>query len=152
MFEFSNRVTIDKPVSDVFDVATDPSLLPKWNYFVLRVTPTGGADGQVGATYHQVRKSDEQDLRITELTEDRLFALETIPPSKPALHRVMSFEALGDQTVLEDQWQLDLGVPRILEPIAGARVRGAVAENLGKLKALIENGSTTLQDGRVTKL
>lgn len=152
MFEFRNRITIDKPVPDVFEIATDLTKLPRWNYFVLSVTPTSGTDGKVGSTYHQVRKSDEQDLRITEVDKDRAFAVETIPPSKPELRRRMSFQALGDRTVIEDHWQLELGVPKLLEPIAGRRVKGAVAENLGKLKDLLERGSTTLQDGRTTNL
>jgi uncharacterized membrane protein len=152
MFEFTNRVTIDRPVSEVFPIATDLTKLPKWNYFVQSVTPTDGDIGQPGSTYHQIRKSDEQVLSIVEVSPMRSFTVETIPPSRPELRRKMRFSADGDKTVIEDQWHLQLGVPRLLEPIAGARVKGAVAENLGKLKELIETGTTVLQDGRTAKL
>ncbi|MGA9533146.1 MAG: SRPBCC family protein [Anaerolineales bacterium] len=152
MFEFNNSVKIERPVSEVFAVATDLTKLPKWNYFVQSVIPTGGTPGQAGATYHQVRKSDEQDLIVIEVDENRSFVVETIPPSKPELRRSMKFKVEGEITVVEDQWQLELGVPKLLEPLAGAKVKGAVADNLRKLKSLIETGAATLQDGRTTTL
>jgi hypothetical protein len=105
-----------------------------------------------GATYHQIRESDEQDLRIAEFERDRLLVVETIPPSKPELRRRMTFSRHEQSTVIHDSWMLDLGVPKGLQPVAAARARSGVKQNLGKLKGLLESGQTTLQDGReVTK-
>ena len=44
------------------------------------------------------------------------------------------------------------GYPGILERLFVGRNRRAVAENLGKLKELLEYGQTQLQDGRDTYL
>jgi hypothetical protein len=62
------------------------------------------------------------------------------------------FEAVPEGTRMTDAWELHSGVPRLLEPLAAGRVKSAVRENLGKLKELLETGSTQLQDGRVSKL
>ena len=42
--------------------------------------------------------------------------------------------------------------PGILERLVVGIVRKAVAENLGKLKELLENGQTQLQDGQVINM
>ena len=50
-----------------------------------------------------------------------------------------------------DEWELDLGRGPLVELLGTGRVKSAVAENLGKLKELLETGETQLQDGRVTR-
>ncbi|NBC65188.1 MAG: hypothetical protein GVY07_05915 [Bacteroidetes bacterium] len=47
---------------------------------------------------------------------------------------------------------LHTGYPGILERLVVGRISRAVAENLGKLKELLEHGQTQLQDGRDTYL
>lgn len=148
MFEFENRITINRRNEDVFSFAIDLTSIPKWNYYVLSVAPTSSNPGTIGATYHQVRKIDEQDLRIVNLERNRSFIIETIPPSKPELRREMIFESDGEMTHITDRWHLDLGVPRLLQPLVANRAKNGVRENLSKLKALLEEGSVTLQDGR----
>jgi hypothetical protein len=152
MFEFENRVTINRRIEDVFRFATDLTSIPMWNYYVLSVAPTSSMPGTIGATYHQVRKIDEQDLRIVNLERNRSFIIETIPPSKPELRREMIFERDGERTHIIDHWHLDLGVPKLLQPLAGNRAKNGVRENLGKLKTLLEAGRVSLQDGRTFAL
>jgi hypothetical protein len=53
-------------------------------------------------------------------------------------------------TILTDEWELDTGKPALVERFAGRNVKSAVAENLQKLKQLLETGKVTLQDGRTT--
>jgi len=103
--------------------------------------------GAVGSTYHQVRKNDEQDLRISRLEPNLSLVVETIPPSKPELRREIAFEAQGRSTLIVDRWQLDMGVPRMVESLAARRAKSGVRENLEKLKVLLESGKVTLQDG-----
>jgi hypothetical protein len=148
MLEFENRISIDCDRESVFAVATDLTKVPKWNYFVRSVTHMSGSPGQVGAVYHQVRREDEQQLRIAERTEGKKFAVETLKSTGPELRREMSFEGDGETTHIIDRWELNLGVPSLIEPLAAGRVKKAVRENLGKLKILLETGSVTLQDGR----
>jgi len=148
MFNFKNTIVIDKPIENVFSFVVDLPSMPMWNYYVLSVVPTSPESGRVGSTYHQTRKDDEQDLRISKLEPNKSLIVETIPPSKPELRREMTFEAQGNSTRITDQWQLDMGLPKLLEPIAANRAKSGVRENLGKLKTLLESGKVTLQDGR----
>lgn len=148
MIEFDAQVVIDRTPRDVFRFVADLENLPNWNYFVLDVQKTPGTQTGVGTTYHQRRKTDQQELRIAAFEEGRLLTVETIPPSKPELVRRMEFHEEGGKTRLVDHWRLDTGHPAILQKLATRRVRSAVKENLGKLKELLETGRTTLQDGR----
>lgn len=148
MLEFENQITIDRQVGEVFEFATDLTSVPKWNYFVRRVTHVSGAPGEEGAVYHQVRKQDEQQLRIVRKVDGETFVVETILSTGLDLRREMAFSQVGKSTHIVDRWRLDLGVPALLEPLAVGRVKKAVRENLGKLKTLLEVGTVTLQDGR----
>jgi hypothetical protein len=47
-----------------------------------------------------------------------------------------------------EKWQLDMGVPGLLEPLAGNRAKAGVRENLSNPKTLLETDRVTLQDGR----
>lgn len=148
MFNFENTIVINRPIADVFVLVVDLQSIPKWNYYVLSVVPTSPESGTVGSTYHQIRKDDEQDLRISKLEPNKSLIVETIPPSKPKLRREITFEVQGNSTRIIDKWQLDMGVPKLLEPLAANRAKSEVLENLGKLKTLLESGKVTLQDGR----
>jgi uncharacterized membrane protein len=152
MIEFENSITIDRSAEEVFGFVADLTNVPKWNYYVRSVVSTSARPGTEGATYHQVRRQDEQDLRIVRLEPSRSLIIETVPPSKPELRREMTFADEGESTRITDRWQLNLGVPRLLEALAAKRVRNGVRENLRKLKVLLETGRVTLQDGRTFTL
>ena len=152
MLEFQNTVEIERPAKEVFDFLSRFENLPKWNYFVLEVKRTSEGPVGVGATYHQVRKTDEQDFRVTEFDPNHTLALQTIPPSTPDLEMRFTLLPEGDRTKVIDQWKLDTGRPALLERLFAGRVKSAVKENLGKLKELLETGRVTLQDGRTTTL
>jgi len=153
MIEFENKVEIDRPVEMVFQFLANLENLPKWNYYVLRVVKTSDGPPGVGSTYHQERKTDDQEIEIAALDQDRMLTLRTIPPSTPELERTMILAGNGHQTRILDRWKLDTGGHLgILGMLAKGRVRLAVEENLGKLKELLEQGSVTLQDGRRVRL
>ena len=152
MVEFENSITISRSVQDVFGFAADLTNVPKWNYYVQSVIPTSDRPGTEGATYHQVRRKDEQDIRIVSVEPNRSFVVETIPPSRPELRREMIFAGDEGSTRVTDRWELDLSVPGLLEGLAAKRASRGVRENLGKLKVLLETGRVTLQDGRTFTL
>jgi uncharacterized protein YndB with AHSA1/START domain len=152
MITFENTVFIERPIEEVFAFVADLQKIPKWNYYVRSVTPTSVETGAVGSTYHQIRKSDEQDLRVTHIDWNKSLVIETIPPSRPELRREMTFRAQDGGTRIVDRWRLNMGVPKLLEPLAANRAKAGVAQNLGKLKVLLETGRVTLQDGRSISL
>ena len=151
MFRFENSIVINRPVNEVFDFLVDLPSIPMWNYYVQSVVPTSPQSGSLGSTYHQIRRNDQQDLKISKIEPNQVLVVETIPPSQPELRREMLFESEGQSTHLTDTWQLDMGVPKLLEPIAAQRAKTGVRDNLEKLKELLELGRVTLQDGRTFK-
>jgi uncharacterized protein YndB with AHSA1/START domain len=152
MLEFENTITINRPVSEVFEFVADPENFPRWNYYVLTVTKL--SDGPIGAgtAYHQVRKTDQQDFRITEFERNHRMAIRTSPNSTLQLEMQFTFYEQAGATRLRDVWKLDTGLPTPLEWLGARRVRSAVAENLAKLKELLEEGQVVLQDGRLASL
>ena len=152
MLEFENTIRIDRPIVDVFAFLTDFENIPKWNYYVVEVRRLSESPTGIGTTYHQVRKTDQQDFRVTEFEANRTVAVKTLPRSSPGFERRFTLYEEGDTTRIRDEWKLDTGRPAILERLARGRVKSAVAENLAKLKELLEEGRVVLQDGKQVTL
>ena len=148
MLEFENSIRINRPIAEVFAFLVDLENLPKWNYYVVEVTKRSEGPIRIGTTYRQVRKTDEQDLRITELEPNHTLTVQTVPPSSPSLEMRFRLDAEADTTLIRDAWKLDTGVPALFERLGARRTQSAAAENLSKLKELLEVGQVVLQDGR----
>jgi uncharacterized membrane protein len=148
-FEFSNQLVINRPIDEVFSFLSNFENMPKWNYYVMSVTKTSGGSIGVGTTFHQVRKSDQQDYRVTELKHPNIISIETLPPER---HWVMQFklEQQGESTILVDSVRVK--APWLIGLFVKEKIRKAVEQNLFKLKMLLEKGTVTLQDGRVVNL
>jgi uncharacterized membrane protein len=152
VLEFENTIPIDRPIDEVFAFLSDFENIPKWNYYVLEVGQLSESPIGIGTTYHQVRKTDQQDFRIIEFEPNHTVAVKTLPQSSPSFERRFTLYEEGDTTRIRDQWKLDTGRPTLLERLARGRVKSAVAENLAKLKELLEEGRVVLQDGRQVTL
>lgn len=152
MIRFKNDVTINRSLDQVFPFVADLQNLPAWNYYVENVTKISAGSIGLGTEFHQVRKEDEQKLRISKFIPGELLMIETIPPSKPELQRELFFEELSGKTHIVDSWELRSGLPGIVEKLSTRRVQSAVLDNLANLKELLETGTVTLQDGQVHRL
>jgi carbon monoxide dehydrogenase subunit G len=152
MLEFENTIRVDRSIAEVFAFLSDLENIPKWNYYVLEVRKLSDGPIGIGTTYHQVRKTDQQDLRITELDQNHEVTVKTLPQSSPGLEMRLTLYEEGDTTRLRDEWKLDTGWPVLLERLAAQKVKSAVAQNLTKLKELLEEGQVVLQDGRQATL
>ena len=152
MLEFENTLRIDRPIDEVFAFLSDFENVPKWNYFVLEVTKTSEGPVDVGTTYHQIRKTDEQDFRVIEFQPNQKIAVKTLPKASPQFRRRFTLQAEGSATHILDEWELVTGKPALIEKLGAGKVKSAVAENLSKLKSLLETGSVILQDGRKENL
>ena len=151
MIQFTNEITIQKPVEEVFDFVSDFENVPKWNYYVRRVTNLTGGEPQKGTTFHQARESDQQQYRVTEYIPNKKVVVETLPGSAPEFKIACSFEGDDRKTDFRYHWDLELanrGPGGIIEKLAARRVKDAVYQNLTKLKQLLESGQVTLQNGR----
>lgn len=152
MLEFENTIRVNRPVTEVFAFLSDLENIPKWNYYVLEVRKTSNGPIKIGTTYHQVRKTDQQDLRIITLEQNHTVAIKTLPQSSPSLEMRFNLYDEGSTTRIRDQWKLETGQPALLERLAAGKVKSAVAENLSKLKQLLEERHVILQDGRLASL
>src|SRR5829696_7615937 len=152
MLEFENTIRIGRRIDKVFAFLSDFENIPKWNYYVLDVRQLSESPRGIGTTYHQVRKTDEQDFRIIEFEPDHTVTVKTLPQSSPSFERRFTLYEEGDTTQIRDEWKLDTGRPAVLERLARGRVKSAVAENLAKLKELLEEGRVILHDGRQVTL
>ena len=148
MLEFENTIRIHRSLAEIFAFLSDFENIPKWNYYVLEVRQLSEGSIGVGTTYHQVRKSDQQDLRIIEFESGHTVAVKTLPQSSPDLEMRFTLYEEGITTRVRDEWKLNTGRPAIFERLARGRIKSAVAENLAKLKELLEEGRVVLQDGR----
>lgn len=148
MLKFENTIRIDRPINEVFTFLSDFENIPKWNYFVREVTRVSKGSVGIGTIYHQIRETDEQDFRVTEFETNHKLAVKTLPQSSPQFERRFTLEREGNITHIIDEWELDTGKPALIEKLAAGKVKSAVAENLSKLKSLLETGGVVLQDGR----
>jgi len=152
VLEFENTIAIDRPIDELFVFLSDFESIPKWNYYVLEVKQLSESPIGIGTTYHQVRKTDQQDFQIIEFEPNNTVAVKTLPQSSPSFERRFTLYEEGDTTRIRDQWKLDTGRPALLERLARGRVKSAVSENLSKLKELLQEGRVVLQDGREVTL
>jgi carbon monoxide dehydrogenase subunit G len=152
VLEFENTIPIERPIDEVFAFLSDFENIPKWNYYVLEVRQLSESPIGIGTTYHQVRKSDQQDFRIIEYEANNTVAVKTLPQSSPSFERRFTLYEEGETTRIRDQWKLDTGRPALLEWLARGRVKSAVSENLTKLKDLLQERRVVLQDGQQVTL
>ncbi len=144
---FKNSLLIDRPCEEVFTFITDFRNMPKWNYHVLTVNKLSGRVSKTGTVYRQVRKTDTQDYEVVEYSPNRAVTVETLPPARMLKMRFTFVETNGS-TKLTDEWTLGGASLGLFKGFAERKVKGAVAENLLKLKVLLETGYVRLQDGR----
>jgi uncharacterized membrane protein len=152
VLEFENSIAIERPIDEVFAFLSNFENIPKWNYYVLEVRQLSESPIGIGTTYHQLRKSDQQDFRIIEFEANHRVAVKTLPQSSPSFERRFTLYDEGETTRIRDQWKLDTGRPALLERLARGRVKSAVSENLSKLKELLQERRVVLQDGRQVTL
>jgi uncharacterized membrane protein len=147
MIEFTNKIQIERPLEEVFEFISDFENLSKWNYYVTSVKKLGDEPVGIGTKYHQVRKTDQQQIEVVEYERNQVVAIETLPPEKN-LHMRFQFDAVDGGVDITDTWQLEANTTGPLNWLAEKKVKAAVSQNLEKLKRLLENGRVTLQDGR----
>ncbi len=151
MVEFENSILIERPISVTFAFVADFENMPKWNYFVTQTRKISPGAVGLGTIYHQKRKKDEQELEIIDYEPNHLVAIQTLPPA-PSLEMRFTFEPVKGGTRMIEAWKLETGLFGPLEKLASGKVKSAVADNMNKLKKLLETGEVRLQDGRVEQV
>ncbi len=150
MIRFANTIDIALEPSAVYAYLADLEHTPEWNWAIAtteKVTP--GPVG-VGTRYRQTRsvpRPGVETLQITGLEPHR--RIDVTGRLGPFVVR-LSYElaAIGLGTRLTNTAELEPSVPLgFVGGLLGGRIRTAVAENLGVLKAVLE-GTPDDHDGR----
>ena len=145
-----NEIKLDAPVNLVFDFLSKFENIPLWNYYVMNVWQD---NGEQGTLYHQIRKNDQQTFIVVEESKPNRIKIETTNQKGIRFSRLFQIKQISkDECVLEDHFEMDLRQPKFIQNIFKPNIKKAVEENLLKLKQLLENGVTVLQDGRKSYL
>jgi hypothetical protein len=138
---FDNTVTIRRSPRDVFNYLAAFENVPEWNPAILETHKSSDGPVGVGATYRQTRSApsaSEEGFQVTEFDPHRRIAIHgDLGPFQGTL--TYDLEALDDGTLLTNTADLEAqGVLKLAAPIVGSKVRDAVAENLQRLKQILE--------------
>ena len=139
---FENSVTIQRPVEDVFAFLADFENVPRWNHAIESTTKTSPGPVGVGSTFRQIRsepRRSEEGIEVTAFEPTGRLAIEG--EIGPFLARVgYRIEPVGGATLLTNLVELEptSAASRLLAPLAGSRIKAAVAANLEELKRILE--------------
>lgn len=145
MIRYQSRTRIERPASAVFAAMTDPDLFSQWTDMVDMKFESGAPRVGMKGSFRLARGPIKGRLatEITELIPDRLVTYHIT-------HPVMQWDAVARiEPRGEGASELDYGGTitlrgwrRLLEPLMAAEVRSSERAEAGRLKALLEAGST----------
>ena len=143
MQTFENTVTIQRPAGEVFAFLADFENIPRWNYAIEETSKASAGPTGVGTRYRQTRSipaRSVEDFEVTVFEPARRLAIQgQIGPFQATIS--YQLEAAAGVTKLVNNVELNppQAMPRLLAPLATSRIKAAVAQNLGKLKLLLES-------------
>jgi len=140
--QFTNAITIDRPVAVVFAFLAQLENLPRWNYAISETRKI--SIGPVGASahYEQTRTIPTRSTETFEITAyepDRTLAIRGTFGPFPGRF-TYELEPMGNHTRLVNTVDLEpSGLVSIVAPLLTSRVKAAVAANLSVLKQILES-------------
>ncbi|HEX2471090.1 MAG TPA: SRPBCC family protein [Candidatus Limnocylindrales bacterium] len=142
MIRFSNTIDIAADSNVVFGYLVDLEHVPEWNRAIGRTEKLTPGSVRVGSRFRQARtvpRPGVEMIQIISLDPHRSFQIAgTLGPFQSRLS--YEIEPVDGGTRVTNHVELDPPIPiGPLGDVLGARVRGAVAENLAVLKRLLED-------------
>lgn len=142
MQTFENTVTIQKPAKEVFAFLADFANIPMWNYAIEETSKASPGPVGVGTRYRQTRSVPSRSVEGFEVTVYEPARRLTIQGQIGHFQAKVSYllEAAAGATRLVNNVELDPSPAalRLVAPLAAPRIKAAVAQNLGKLKLVLE--------------
>lgn len=136
-------ITINRPVSTVFNFVLDGTNNALWRPAVLDIERVPGKPSGAGAVYKQGLKGPggrriDGDYEIVECRPDELIRFQVIAgPARPT--GMYRFEAVGNATRVTLALNLDAkGLTRLISPMIASTMKSEVA-TLSNLKAYLES-------------
>ena len=144
METFENMVTIERPVEDVFAFLADFENVPTWNYAIEETTKTSAGPVGLGTTYRQTRampRRREEGFEVIDFEPMRRLEIQgEIGPFWTRAGYVLTPVAGGTRLTNEVDLEATSVFPRLVAPLVVSRIKAAVAQNLRKLKQVLEDG------------
>ena len=145
MIDFTIETQIDRPVSDVFAHATDPSKLSTWQTNTVSAVQEGDGPLGIGTRLREVHRAPGGKemaslVEVSEYEPDRAFGLTMIEGAVP-IHAQLRFEPAGDGTLMRFRsYGQPTGAMRVLQPVLRRTLRKQFSENCATLKRVLEEG------------
>ena len=142
MQTFQNTVTIQRPAEEVFAFLADFENIPRWNYAIEETKKASAGPVGVGTRYRQTRSVPGRSVEAFEVTvfePGRRLAIDgQIGPFQATIS--YELEAVAGATRLVNNVELDPShaMGRLAAPLATPRIKAAVAQNLSKLRLVLE--------------
>ncbi len=141
---FENTVTIQKPAEEVFAFLADFENIPKWNYAIDETHKISAGPVGVGTRYRQIRSVPGRSVEGFEVTvfepARRLAMHGQIGPFRATISYELEAGAGGTRLVNNVELDASQAMLRLAAPLATPRIKTAVAQNLGKLRLVLEAG------------
>jgi hypothetical protein len=138
---FINTIDVAQSLHVTFSFISNFCNASQWNYAVIKTEQISEGLVGMGTIFRQQRKflgrTLEDSFIITEYKVDRIVTIKSIKAKYPFLISY-SFKASDKGTLISNSFELRGGVINILGFLLNHRVKKAVAENLNKLKQIVE--------------
>ena len=138
---FINTIDVVQSLHVTFSFTSNFCNAPQWNYAVIKTEQTSEGPIGIGTAFRQQRqflgRILEDTFIITEYKVDSIVTIKSVKAEYPFLISY-SFKASDKGTLITNSFELKGGVINILGFLLNHRVKKAVAENLNKLKVLVE--------------
>jgi len=137
-------VTIDRPVSEVFEVITRIDDLPEWQESCKAVKRDEDGPVGVGTRWTETRtvmgRTSDQPMEVTALEPDRRFTVRSVSgPVQLTIDHTL--EPAGEGTRLRVVGEADLGgVSRLAGPMVKRQAQKMFEQDFAALKQRLESG------------
>jgi carbon monoxide dehydrogenase subunit G len=142
METFENTVTIHRPAEEVFAFLADFENVPRWNYAIEKTRKASPGPVGVGTAYRQTRSipsRSEEGFEVTAFEPGKRLAVRgQIGPFRARISYLLEAAAGGTRLTNDVALDPSPGVLGLAARLATPRVKAAVAENLSKLKEILE--------------
>ena len=143
MIDTTHTVTIDRPISEVFDFVAESSNEPRWDIDVQEVVQPKHGPLTVGTTYEWVLKflgTKRIAGQVTAFESNRLIELTTFEGA--VLPKIThTFKADGDRTIYARRIRFETsGLLKLLEPVMKRMPRNPNTRTAENLKLVLEGG------------
>ena len=143
MIDVTHTVTINRPVSEVFDFVAESSNEPKWDIDVQKVVQPAQGPLTEGTTYDWVLKflgTKRIAGKVTAFESNRLIELTTYEGA--ILPKIThTFKAEGDRTIYARRIRFETsGLLKLLEPVMKRIPRNPNTRTAENLKLVLEGG------------